>query len=184
MRTAILNRGFKKICDQIMWLISQFYGPDRVRMIVGMSGQLREVDMSSGALFGARKGGKLPPPPYVVRVQIQRRNPLRIQAQNELFMQAYSMSAQAGQNFPLSVLFELLNVDGKEKITPILQANDIQQQLIQQQQMQMQQMGQQIQQQEEAIANMQNVLRQQTQANIGNTFTRGASATLGNEGGI
>lgn len=184
MRTAILNRGFKRICDQIMWLISQFYGPDRVRMIIGMSGQLREVDMSSGALFGARKGGKLPPPPYVVRVQIQRRNPLRIQAQNELFMQAYSMSAQAGQNFPLSVLFELLNVDGKEKITPILQANDAQMQLIQQQQMQMQAMGQQIEQQNAAIENMQNVLRQQTQANIGNTFTRGASATLGNEGGI
>lgn len=39
-------------------------------------------------------------------------------------MQAYSMSAQAGQVFPLSVLFELLQVDGKDKILPVLRQND------------------------------------------------------------
>jgi hypothetical protein len=74
-------------------------------------------------------------------VQIQRRNPLRQQAQNELFMQAYNMSAQSGQYFPLSVLFELLHVDGKERILPVLWQNETTQQ-------QMQQMAQQLEQQQ------------------------------------
>ena len=30
------------------------------------------------------------------------------------------MSAKAGQYFPLSVLFELLHVDGKERVLPVL----------------------------------------------------------------
>ena len=63
-------------------------------------------------------------PPYTVDVQVQRRNPLRVQAQNDLFIQAYTMAAQAGQSFPLSLLFDLLVVDGKERILPILQQVD------------------------------------------------------------
>ena len=63
-------------------------------------------------------------PPYTVNVQVQRRNPLRVQAQNELFIQAYTMAAQAGQQFPLSLLFDLLTVDGKERILPVLQQVD------------------------------------------------------------
>jgi len=59
-----------------------------------------------------------------VQVQVQRRNPLRQQAQNELFLQAYQLSAQAGQYFPLSALFELLHVDGKERILPVLRENE------------------------------------------------------------
>ena len=61
---------------------------------------------------------------------MQRRNPLRQQAQNELFLQAYRMSAEAGQVFPLSALFELLHVDGKERILPLLkQYDEVQKQL-------------------------------------------------------
>jgi FtsZ-binding cell division protein ZapB len=36
-------------------------------------------------------------------------------------MQAYSMAAQAGTPFPLSVLFKLMHVDGKERILPEIQ---------------------------------------------------------------
>lgn len=79
-----------------------------------------------------RQKGSVPPPPYTVQVQVQRRNPLRIQAQNELFIQAYTMAAQAGQQFPLSLLFDLLNVDGKERIKPVLQQVDQQTQMLQQ----------------------------------------------------
>ena len=71
-------------------------------------------------------------PPYTVSVQVQRRNPLRVQAQNELFIQAYTMAAQAGQQFPLSLLFDLLVVDGKERILPVLQQVDQQTQQLQQ----------------------------------------------------
>lgn len=125
MRTNALNSGFREIVEQVMWLISQFYDQDRVLFVTGRKeGELKEVDASPEHLFGRRKSGMIPPPPYTVQVQVQRRNPLRQQAQNELFMQAYSMSAQAGQVFPLSVLFELLQVDGKDKILPVLRQTD------------------------------------------------------------
>lgn len=140
MRTNALNSGFREIVEQIMWLISQFYDKGRVLFVTGRKeGESREVDASPEHLFGKKNKGTIPPPPYTVQVQVQRRNPLRQQAQNELFMQAYSMSAQAGQIFPLSVLFELLQVDGKDKILPILRQSDAltqqMQQLSQQNQM-------------------------------------------------
>ena len=64
------------------------------------------------------------PPPYQVQVQVQRRNPLRQQAQNDLFLQAYRLCAQARQYFPLSALFEVLHVDGKERLLPILRETE------------------------------------------------------------
>lgn len=140
MRTNALNSGFREIVEQIMWLVSQFYDKGRVLFVTGRKeGESREVDASPEHLFGRESKGTIPPPPYTVQVQVQRRNPLRQQAQNELFMQAYSMSAQAGQIFPLSVLFELLQVDGKDKILPVLRQSDAltqqMQQLAQQNQM-------------------------------------------------
>ena len=122
LRTNVLNQGFKAIVEQVMWLISQFYDKKRTLFITGKNEQTqRSVDASPERLFGVKKGEHLPPPPYTVQVQVQRRNPLRQQAQNELFMQAYSMAAQAGTPFPLSVLFRLLHVDGKERILPEIQ---------------------------------------------------------------
>lgn len=132
LRTNVLNQGFKGIVEQIMWLISQYYDKNRTLFITGRDEQQqREVDASPVHLFGVRRGQHLPPPPYTVQVQVQRRNPLRQQAQNELFMQAYSMAAQAGAPFPLSVLFRLLHVDGKERILPEIQAFENYQQQMQ-----------------------------------------------------
>ena len=116
LRTQGLNRGFREMVTQVMWLISQFYDRRRVLFITG-----REVSASPERLFGQ---GCFPAPPYTVQVQVQRRNPLRQQAQNELVLQAYQMSAQAGQHFPLSTLFELLQVEGKERILPVLRENE------------------------------------------------------------
>jgi hypothetical protein len=78
-----------------------------------------------------RRKNSLAPPPYTVQVQVSRRNPLRVQAQNELFIQAYTMAAQAGQQFPLKMLFELLVVDGKDRIMPVLEQVDQQTQMLQ-----------------------------------------------------
>ena len=47
---------------------------------------------------------------------IQKRNPLRIQAQNELLLKAYELAKGEGQAFPLETLFSLMDVDGKEQV--------------------------------------------------------------------
>lgn len=142
LRTNALNQGFKKIVEQVMWLISQFYDKERVLYITGDRQRPHQVQASPEHLFGKRKGQALPPPPYSVQVQVQRRNPLRIQAQNDLYIQAYTMAAQSGAFFPLTTLFELLMVDGKDRIMPILRENDQTQQLIQGLQQQVEQLSQ------------------------------------------
>ena len=75
-------------------------------------------------------------------------------SQNQMFMEAYTMSAQAQQFFPLSSLFNILNLDGKDKILPIIQANENYQQQMQQMQQQMQQMGQQMEQMQAENTNL------------------------------
>ena len=100
----------------------------------GLGTRIRE----HGKAKAKKRKNNLAPPPYTVQVQVSRRNPLRIQAQNELYIQAYTMAAQAGQMFPLKVLFELLVVDGKDRIMPILEEVDQTTQLIQSLQQQVQ----------------------------------------------
>lgn len=122
MRTGQLSAGFKEIVEQILWLVAEFYDEDRQTMIVGENLVPKSLDMSAKHLMPNPKDGHFPPPPYSVQVVVQRRNPLRVQAQNELMMQAYSMSAQGGNIFPLSLLFQMMNVDGKDKILPAIKA--------------------------------------------------------------
>lgn len=152
LRTGTLNDGTKEIVEQVLWLMSQFYTDDRVQMITGRDGSPREVRMSSEYLFGEKKG--INPPPYMVQIQIQRMNPMQIQAQNELFLQAYSMAAQAQQIFPLSALFELLTVDGKDRILPILRETEVITQQMQEMQQQIEQLNEQNQQLADGMENL------------------------------
>ena len=153
MRTDTLNDGFKKIVEQILWLMSEFYTDERFLLITGRNGDARAVVVSSDRFFG-RRGKSAPPPPYVVQVEIQKRNPVQVQAQNEMFLQAYTMAAQAQQYFPLSALFRILNVEGKDRLLPIIQENEEKQDIIQQLQQQNEEMGMQMQQLQKENANL------------------------------
>ncbi|MEG0767200.1 MAG: hypothetical protein RR482_05745, partial [Clostridia bacterium] len=64
----------------------------------------------------------LPEPPYTVRVQVQRRNPMRVQAQNEEILQFANICTQAGMQIPPLALLELLQMDGKDRLLPVMQA--------------------------------------------------------------
>ena len=192
LRTNVLNQGFKAIVEQVMWLISQYYDKNRVLYVTGgKEGDVtqREVTADPARLFGKKAGKHLPPPPYTVQVQVQRRNPLRQQAQNELFMQAYSMSAQAGQLFPLSVLFELLHVDGKERILPVLRENESTQQQMMQMQATIEQQAKQMQQMAQGMANLQEIneklMSSQSQRGAGGMYpTEAASDNVIPEGAM
>ena len=154
MRTEQLKYGFKSMVEQIIWLMSQFYDDDRVMMITGRNGN-RELKVDTKRLFGVRKKGNVNPPPYTVQIEVSSRDPQRIANQNQMFMEAYTMSAQAQQFFPLSALFRILNLDGKDKILPVIEANENYQQQMQQMQQQLQQMGEQMQQLQQQNQNLQ-----------------------------
>ena len=87
---------------------------------------------------------------------------------NEFYMQAYTMAAQAQQYFPLSALFRIMNIEGKDRLLPVIEQNEMQQQ-------QMQQLAQQ---NEELQAQVQQM--GQENENLRNMQTRMASA-LGNQ---
>ena len=95
-RTDTLNHGFKLMVEQVLWLMSEFYTDDRMVMITGKDGRSRKVDMTAQRLFVPLQKA-VPPPPYMVQVEINERNPLFVEAQNEMYMQAYTMAAQAKQ---------------------------------------------------------------------------------------
>lgn len=145
MRTEQLKYGFKRMVEQIIWLMAQFYDDGRVMMITGRRGR-REVKVDTKKLFGSKGKGAVNPPPYTVEIEVSSRDPQRIANQNQMFLEAYTMAAQAQQFFPLSALFQILNIDGKDKILPIIQANEKYQQMMEQMQQQMAQMGQQMEQ--------------------------------------
>jgi hypothetical protein len=89
-------------------------------------------------------------------------------------MQAYSMAAQAGAPFPLSVLFKMLHVDGKERILPEI----VQFETLQQQMQEMASMNEQLtmrnQELEAGIANLQEINAAIAEQGAMTSFTGGA----------
>jgi len=163
MRTEQLKYGFKKIVEQIIWLMAQYYDNGRVMMITGRA-LPREVIVDTKRLFGKKTKGAVNPPPYTVQVEVSSRDPQRIANQNQMFMEAYTMSAQAQQFFPLSALFQILNLDGKDKILPVIQANETYQQQMQQLQQQVEELSQQVEQAQAENQNLRKTVSQTTNA--------------------
>lgn len=146
MRTFDLNNGFKQIVTQILWLMAEFYDDKRVVMVTGRdNGKMRPVTVDLLKFFGINRGKKVvTPPPYTVQVEIVSRDPIRVDAMNEMYMQAYTMAAQAQQYFPLSALFRLMNIEGKDRLLPIIEESERQQQQLMQLAQQNQQMADQL----------------------------------------
>lgn len=159
MRTATLNDGFKTIVEQVLWLMAQFYTKERLLNINGET-----VEVSSKKFFGDSDV-----PPYLVKVEVEKRNPVQIQAQNEMFLQAYTMAAQAQQYFPLSALFRIMNIEGKDRLLPIIEANEQKQDMMMQLQQQNEEMAAQMEQLQAENQNLRNATSQMadTLQNIG-----------------
>jgi hypothetical protein len=180
MRTEQLKYGDKNMDEQKLWLASQFYEDGRTIMITGR--QSRAVTVDSKKLFGVRGKGKVNPPPYSVQIEVSSRDPQRIANQNQMFMEAYTMSAQAQQFFPLSSLFQILNLDGKDRILPVIQANEHYQEQMQMMQQQLEQMGQQMQQMQQENQNLREAANETANAVAQMGARRGGGAVV-NRGG-
>jgi len=109
MRTGTLNEGNKQMVWHVLCLMAQFYDKDRLQKITGK-------DDTFPAFFDGDK--KVPR--YTVQIEIHKKDQQQIQAQNQMFIDMYTMAAQAQQYFPLSALIELLNVEGKDRIAPVI----------------------------------------------------------------
>ena len=121
MRTEQLKLGYKRMVEQALWLMSQFYDNDRVAMITGKNGR-REVKVDMEKWFGIKdKTDAVNPPPYSVEIEVSSRDPQRIANQNQMFMEAYSMAAQTPYPIRLSSLLKMCNLDGKDRIVPVVE---------------------------------------------------------------
>lgn len=168
-RTNVFKYGYGKIVEQVLWMIRQFYKKDRKLYITGRKDDaMREVAVSSD-MFGP--GDVMP---YAVRVQVQRRNPLRIQAENETIMNAANVLAQGNMPLDPVTLIGLLNMDGKDRVMHAIQNE--QQGQMQQMQLQSQQMQQAYEQQAAEMQEEMNGLRQalsQQAATLADTTVHG-----------
>lgn len=182
LRTDILNEGFRQIVEQVLWLMAEFYKRDRVVHITGRR-QTKSVKMDE-SIFGQRVGHALPPPPYAVQVEINRRNPARVDAMNEMYMNAYTMAAQAQQFFPLSALFELLTVDGKDRLLPVIEKNEKHMQQLQQMQQQLEAQAQQMEQMKAENDSLRATATQMTNALANVGAQAGVQSTPASPGGL
>lgn len=179
MRTEQLKYGDKELYEQECWLASQFYDDDRTIMITGRK---QEIKLDTKSMFGKKAKGANPPP-YAVQIEISSRDPQRIANQNQMFMEAYTMSAQAQQFFPLSALFNILNLDGKDKILPVIQENEHYQEQMQALQQQVEQMSQQLEQMNNENQNLRKAANQTTNALAQMGARRGGGSVVNQTGG-
>lgn len=140
MRTEQLKYGFKLMVIQIVWLMAQFYDDKRTVMITGNQGN-REIQVDSQKLFGKKTKGAVNPPPYTVQIEVSSRDPQRIANQNQMFMEAYSMAAQTPYPIRLSSLLKMCNLDGKDRIVPLIEQEEKIQEQMQMLQQQVEQMS-------------------------------------------
>jgi hypothetical protein len=181
MRTEQLKYGFEELVEQIVWLMAQFYDEERTVMITGRKGR-REITIDTRKWFGKKQKGAVEPPPYSVQIETSSRDPQRIANQNQMFLEAYTMSAQAQQFFPLSALFEILNIDGKDKILPVIKENEHYQEQMQMLQQQVEQMGQQMAQMQQENQNLREAANETANAVAQMGARRGGGAVV-NRGG-
>lgn len=119
--TEIFKAAFRDMVIQIMWLMSEYLTPDRKLMIVGGWDSTGNMERKLVQLTAPGKEGyKLKRPAYSVRVQVQRNNPLQIQADNEFLQQVAQVCAQYGQPLPPEMVIRLM--EGYRTKTSVLKA--------------------------------------------------------------
>lgn len=128
MHTASYKETFRKMVEQMIWVLSDYIDAERVMLVTGrdefgdVSQSARQTQLSPA---GVREKGRIKPPPYNVRIQVQRKNPMQIQANNQYVLQIAEVCGQAGQPLqPTAVLRLLQGIDNKGAILREVTANE------------------------------------------------------------
>jgi hypothetical protein len=128
--------------------MAQFYDKKRTMLITGRTGT-RTIEFDPEGMFGKKTNGVIAPPPYTVQIEVSSRDPQRIANQNQMFLEAYNMAAQTPFPIRFSSLLKILNIDGKDRIQPVIEADEKYQEQMQMMQQQIEQMQGQMQQMQE-----------------------------------
>lgn len=109
MHTEKFKEAFRRMIEQILWVLSEYMEPGRKLRIVGgwdSAGGMRErlVEL----IAPSAEGDALPRPGYTVRVQVQRNNPAQIQADNEFLMEVAALCEKAGRPMAPEVIVRLM----------------------------------------------------------------------------
>lgn len=152
MHTDRFKNAFREMIEQIMWVMSEYLEPGRQFKIIGGWDSTGSMENRLVSIRPAKpEGDKLPKPAYTVRVQVQKRNPLQQQADNEFVMQAAQTCAQAGQPMPPEAVIALLGgYNNKGVVLKAVQANSQMHQQMQQLKAQNEQLTAQLAQQKKA----------------------------------
>ena len=166
--------AFRKMVEQILWVLSEYMEPGRKMKIIGgwdSSGNMKEKIIELIAPKG--EGDRLPKPAYTVRVQVQKSNPLQIQADNEFLTQVATICAQSGSPLPPETVVSLMEgVRTKGTVLKALQENG-------QMQSRMRMLEEQL-----AEANHKNESMQQAARGMQKALTSGGYANLGGEADV
>ena len=107
--TEQFKSSFREVVVQIMWIMSEYLGKDRQLMIVGGWDSGGEMEHKLVGLVAAKgEGDAMKRPAYSVRVQVQRNNPLQIQADNEFLQNVAQVCAQYGQPLPPEAVVKMM----------------------------------------------------------------------------
>lgn len=132
MHTRQYKEGFRNVVRQMIWILAEYMDKKRVLMITGGDTleavdemgllKAREMSMSDIAYKGKRP---MPPPPYNVRVQVQRRSPLEMQAWNDQVYNIANLCAQAQMPMPPSAVVAMLRgMEEKQTVLRMVREND------------------------------------------------------------
>ena len=107
--TEMFKDAFREMIEQMLWVLSEYMEPGRTLRIVGGWDSTGSMSERLVTLMAAdAQGDRLLRPAYTVRVQVQRSNPLQIQADNEFLLQAAQICAQYGRPLPPQTLIGLM----------------------------------------------------------------------------
>ena len=142
MHTESFKASFRNMVEQLMWVLSEYMPADRKFHIVGGWDSTENMkDRLITMVAPKYEGDQLKKPAYAVRVQVQRNNPLQIQADNEFLMQVSQVCAQAGQPLPPETVVRLMEgYRTKSSVLKAVQENSQTRQMIEQMQAQIEQL--------------------------------------------
>ena len=140
MHTRAYKEAFRNVVRQMIWILSEYMEKRRVLMITGgdMLEAVTEMGMQKAKaqqMDGIAYTGKrpMPPPPYNVRIQIQKRSPLEMQAWNDQVMQIANLCAQAQMPLPPTAVVGMMRgIEEKSTILRIVTQNDQTRRILQQ----------------------------------------------------